>query len=160
MVVTFGNVLLLQLKYLDISYCPNVDDFAIDRIVGEFGDTLETLDVSGCVDINFGSLECLWKLRRLKTLVLYDLDHIADLRLICVLLLDIFPDLDIRGVDYIDANLLKGTEHEGLVEEYDKALEKALALPPGEITVAKKVGPRPSLDGETIERKERVTDKS
>ena len=145
---------LLQLRYLDISYCPNLDDFAIDRIVGEFQDTLETLDISGCVDINFGSLECLWKLRRLKTLVIYDLDHIADLKLLCVLLLDIFPDLDIRGVDYIDANLLKGTEHEGLVEEYDEALERALALPPGEIKMAKQIaeGNSSSIDGD--ERRE------
>merc|ERR1712039_424483 len=137
-------------KYLDISYCPNLDDFAIDRIVGEYTDTLETLDISGCVDINFGSLECLWKLRRLKTLVLYDLDHIADLKLLCVLLLDIFPDLDIRGVDYIDATLLKGTEHEGLIEEYDKALERALALPPGEINMAERARAAqesPSMDG-------------
>merc|ERR1712037_109804 len=139
---------LLQLKYLDISYCPNLDDFAIDRIVGEYQDTLETLDISGCVDLNFGSLECLWKLRRLKTLVLYDLDHILDLKLLCVLLLEIFPDLDIRGVDYIDANLLKGTEHEGLVEEYDKALERALALPPGEIESTKRaVEESRSIDG-------------
>ena len=140
---------LLQLKYLDISYCPNLDDFAIDRIVGEYQDTLETLDISGCVDLNFGSLECLWKLRRLKTLVLYDLDHIFDLKLLCVLLLEIFPDLDIRGVDYIDADLLKGTEHEGLIDEYDKALEKALALPPGEIKSAKQVVEEsPRVDGD------------
>ena len=81
-------------------------------------------------------------------MVLYDLDHIVDLKLLCVLLLEIFPDLDIRGVDYIDANLLKGTEHEGLVEEYDKALERALALPPGEIESTKRaVEESRSIDG-------------
>ncbi len=124
---------LIYLKYLDVSYCPHVDDFVVNRIVGEYADSLEVLDLSGCEDITFGSIECLWRLSKLKTLLLYDLDHIVDLRLLCVLLLEIFPDLDIRGVDYIDAELLKGTPNEGLVEEYDKALEQSLALPAGEI---------------------------
>lgn len=103
---------LLHLRYLDVSYSPLVDDFVLNRIVGEFSESLELLDISGCIDVNFGGIECLWRLKHLKTLVLYDMDHIADLKLICVMLLEIFPDLDIRGVDYIDSELLKGTEHE------------------------------------------------
>ena len=41
-------------------------------------------------------LECLWRLRKLKTLILRDMDHVRDIKLICLMLLDIFPDL-VRG---------------------------------------------------------------
>ena len=48
------------------------------------------------------------------------MDHVQDLPLICLMLLDIFPNLDIRGVDYIDQKLLEGTEHEHLLKEIDE----------------------------------------
>ena len=38
-------------------------------------------------------LECLWRLRKLKKLILRDMDHVRDIKLICLLLLEIFPDL-------------------------------------------------------------------
>ena len=44
-------------------------------------------------------------------------DHILSLKIICLMLLDVFPNLEIRGVDYIDTNLLKGTEDEDLLED-------------------------------------------
>ena len=52
------------------------------------------------------------------------MEHIKDLDLICLMLLDIFPDLQIRGVDYMAnaANLLAGTQYEYLVEDLDKSL--------------------------------------
>ena len=37
--------------------------------------------------------------------------------MICLMLLDIFPNLEIRGVDYIDIGLLKGTEDEDLLKD-------------------------------------------
>ena len=47
------------------------------------------------------------------------MEHVKDITLVCLMLLDIFPDLDIRGVDYIDTKLLAGTEHEHLLEDID-----------------------------------------
>ena len=44
-------------------------------------------------------------------------DHILSLKILCLMLLDIFPNLEIRGVDYIDTNLLKGTEDEDLLQD-------------------------------------------
>ena len=38
-------------------------------------------------------LECLWRLRKLKKLILRDMEHVQDLKLLCLMLLDIFPDL-------------------------------------------------------------------
>jgi len=97
---------LVFLKYLDLSYCPYLDSWVLDRISGEYKDSLEYLDISGCPDIDWNGLECLWRLKKLKTLVLYDMDHVKDLPLLCLMLLDIFPGLEIRGVDYIDTKLL------------------------------------------------------
>ena len=50
-------------------------------------------------DVNFwlhllrNGLECLWRLRKLKKLILKDMGHVRDIKLICLMLLDIFPDL-------------------------------------------------------------------
>ena len=35
--------------------------------------------------------------------------------MICLMLLDVFPNLEIRGVDYIDISLLKGRKDEDLL---------------------------------------------
>ena len=44
-------------------------------------------------------------------------DHIKDIKMICLMLLDIFPNLEIRGVDYIDISLLKGSEDEDSLKD-------------------------------------------
>ena len=113
---------LIHLRYLDLSDCCYVDEFVLDRITSEYADSLEYIDLSGCMDLNWSGLECLWRLKKLKTLVLYDMDHVQDLGLICIMLLEIFPNLDIRGVDYIDEKLLIGTEHEHLLDDLEEIL--------------------------------------
>ena len=45
------------------------------------------------------------------------MDHVEDLTLICLLLLDIFPNLRIVGAEYMDTKLLEGTEFSHLLEE-------------------------------------------
>ena len=42
-------------------------------------------------------------------------DHIKDIKMICLMLLDILPNLEIRGVDYNDISLLKGSKDEHLI---------------------------------------------
>ena len=37
--------------------------------------------------------------------------------MICYLLLDVMPHLEIRGVDYIDLALLEGTEEQKLLQD-------------------------------------------
>jgi Leucine-rich repeat (LRR) protein len=97
---------LTSLTYLDLSYCPKIDTWCMDRITGEYADTLEYLDLSGCKNLQATSLEPIWRLSKLKTLVLRDM-----------MMLDIFPNLEIRGVDYIDISLLKGSEDEDLLKD-------------------------------------------
>lgn len=106
---------LHHLKYLDISYCEHFDVWCLDRMSGEYADTLEYLDISGSRKLDWNGLEVLWRLRKLKTLVVRDMGHVKDLNLICLLLLDVNPKLKIVGADYLDLKLLEGTEYESLL---------------------------------------------
>nr|ACO15574.1 ATP synthase subunit s-like protein [Caligus clemensi] len=116
------------LKHLDVSYCEQVDEWFIDRIAGEYKETLEYLDMSGCYRLDWNGIEPLARLRNLKVLVLHDLDHIEDLKLLCLLLLEVNPSLEIRGVDYIDTELLKAEGEGALLEDLERDL---LALEEG-----------------------------
>ena len=51
----------------------------------------------------------------MKTLVIKDMEHIQDLQLICLMLLDVLPNLKIEGADYMDMELLEGSEFEHLM---------------------------------------------
>ena len=87
----------------------------MDRITGEFTDSLEYLNISGCRAVNWNGLECIWRLRNLKTLVIRDMEHVQDLQLICLMLLDCLPNLKIEGADYLDMELLEGSQYEHLM---------------------------------------------
>jgi len=108
---------LHHIKYLDISYCEMMDEWCMDRLTGEYCDTLEYLDISGCRQMNWNSLEILWRFKNLKTLVLKDMDHVEDLSLVCLMLLDALPKLKIVGAEYMDLKLLEGTQHQYLLDE-------------------------------------------
>lgn len=125
---------LHHLKYLDVSYCQYFDVWCLDRVTGEYCETLEYLDISGCRQLDWNGLEILWRCRNLKTLVLRDMGHVRDLNLICLLLLDVNPKLKILGADYIDVKLLEGTEHENLLLDLSGAplLDSGAELPPGD----------------------------
>lgn len=108
---------LHHLKELDLSYCPHIDEWCMDRITGEFHHTLEHLNISGCINVNWNALEVVWRCSKLKVLVIKDMDHIQDLPLICLMLLDVIPGLKIMGAEYMDITLLEGTEHEYLLAD-------------------------------------------
>lgn len=119
----FQNLRNLEfLKHLDVSYCRNLDVWCFDRLTGENMATLEYLDISGCVKLDWNALELLWRLSNLKTLVMKDMDHVKDLTLICLMLLDVNPKLKIIGVDYIDKTLLEGTEYLQLLTDEEAFL--------------------------------------
>jgi len=108
---------LHHIKYLDISYCDFMDEWCMDRISGEYADTLEYLNISGCRQMNWNSIEILWRFKNLKTLVLKDMDHVEDLSLVCLMLLDALPKLKIIGAEYMDLKLLEGTQYQHLLDE-------------------------------------------
>merc|ERR1719435_559766 len=108
---------LHHLKELDLSYCPYIDEWCMDRITGEFHHSLEVLNISGCAGVNWNGLEVLWRCSKLKVLVIKDMEHIQDLSLLCLMLLDVIPGLKIQGAEYLDLSLLEGTEHQHLLED-------------------------------------------
>lgn len=118
-------------QWLDLSYCEHIDEWCMDRITGEFGDSLEHLNISGCRALNWNGLECVWRLRSLKTLVIKDMEHVQDLTLICLMLLDAIPGLKIEGADYLDMELLAGSQYEHLMLD---DLGSAPQLQPGHVT--------------------------
>lgn len=130
---------LIFLKSLDLSYCPQIDDWCMDRITGEFQDSLEELDVSGCKMVKLSGLESIWRLRKLKVLKLRHMDHIdsTSLNLLCLMLMEELPDLQIVGVDYEDTKVLLGTEDEHLIGDYESML-----LNPGSSTQEEKGEPQ------------------
>jgi len=123
---------LRYLKHLDISYSQYIDVWCMDRITGEYANTLEHLDISGCRKLDWNGIEVLWRLKNLKTLVLNDMEHVKDLPLLCLMLLDVLPKLKIVGVEYIDKDLLIGTEHEHLLLDETGFL----SLEPGDLAEA------------------------
>lgn len=126
----FQNLRNLRfLKHLDVSYCKKLDVWGFDRITGEYMTSLEYLDISGCTNLDWNALEVIWRFSNLKTLVMKDMEHVENLTMICLMLMDVNPNLKIVGVDYIDKTLLEGTEHEHLLLD-DGAF---LSIEPGEI---------------------------
>ena len=63
---------LNSLKYLDMSYSQYLDAWMMDRITGEYGESLEYLDISGCKNLQWNGVEAIWRLSKLKTLVMRD----------------------------------------------------------------------------------------
>ena len=69
------------------------------------------------------------------------MDHVEDLTLICLLLLDVFPNLRIVGAEYMDTKLLEGTEFSHLLEEnFIPQIEPGAVNPP----TPEKIEPVPS----------------
>ena len=45
------------------------------------------------------------------------MNHVENLPLICLLLLDVLPNLKIVGAEYMDLKLLEGTQYQYLMDE-------------------------------------------
>ena len=45
------------------------------------------------------------------------MDHVEDLSLVCLMLLDALPKLKIIGAEYMDLKLLEGTQYQHLLDE-------------------------------------------
>ncbi|KAG0710663.1 Distal membrane-arm assembly complex protein 2 [Chionoecetes opilio] len=100
----YCDVLPEQLKYLkslNVAGCPMVDDWCIDRLCGEYHNSLQHLDLSGCTRVTQYGIGALTRLRHLRSLNLHALDEVKNIKLLCLLLLDAFPHLEISGISYL-----------------------------------------------------------
>lgn len=105
---------------LRLSDCEYIDDWALSRVGGVFGPSLELLDVSNCKRISGKGLLGLRSLTGLKELRLGGLDKQMDLCKSAILLESALPDLQITGLDYVKA--LEEMEAEERLLRDDRAL--------------------------------------
>ncbi|XP_062995797.1 distal membrane-arm assembly complex protein 2 isoform X2 [Elgaria multicarinata webbii] len=91
-------VRLEALQHLDLSRCPNIDDWSLNRL-HVFADTLQELSLAGCPQITEKGLACLHQLQNLKRLDLSDLPAVPNKGLIRILLEEMLPECEIVGMD-------------------------------------------------------------
>lgn len=86
--------------------CPYLDDWCLDMISSELL-ALETIDLSGCEKISSNGLVTLTRLPKLHTLDLSDcpVSDNKDGMLVCLLLQDYNPNLNIRGVTFSESTV-------------------------------------------------------
>ncbi|XP_067009404.2 distal membrane-arm assembly complex protein 2 [Anabrus simplex] len=92
---------LKHLKWLSFNSCPYFDDWCMDRISGEYMETLEYLDISNCRNVTERGLCALYRFQKLQTLKVHNLANSKTFQLVCLLLEDIMPNLKIDGVEYM-----------------------------------------------------------
>lgn len=96
-----------SLKWLSVESCPHIDDWCLDRIAGEYGHSLEYLNIRDCPKVTEKGIASLSKLKKLKTLVLGGHPKAQHLELVCLMLEDALPNLTVKGIIYCDESFLK-----------------------------------------------------
>ncbi|XP_063793912.1 distal membrane-arm assembly complex protein 2-like isoform X5 [Pseudophryne corroboree] len=94
-------VSLHDLRYLNLSRCPYIDDWALSRLHA-FQDSLEVLSLAGCPRVTERGLATLHHLQHLKHLDLTDLPSVNNKGLIRILLEEVIPACEIVGIEYTD----------------------------------------------------------
>ncbi|KAI6228668.1 ATP synthase subunit s, mitochondrial [Aphelenchoides fujianensis] len=111
---------LHHLRLLRLSNCKFIDDWALSRIGGVCGPSLEFLDLSGCQRISGKGLLALRTLRGLKSLRLEGMKNPTDLGKSALLLEEALPNLQVIGLDFDAA--LERLEAENRLLSDDRAM--------------------------------------
>lgn len=88
---------LQELKWLSFAFCPYINNWVIDKISGQHGDTLEYLDIS-YTNISAHALGALYRFKKLKTLKLYGFSEDSEFIVACNKIKQDFPYLVIMGI--------------------------------------------------------------
>jgi hypothetical protein len=98
--VALSNMTYLSnLKWLSLADNPNVDDWFLDSVTGEY-ETLEYLDISGCKKVTDRGIAILSRLSKLKELRVENVTDTIELRLACLSLEEYLPRLVVKGIDH------------------------------------------------------------
>lgn len=95
-----GN--LEYLKWLNLANGTFIDDWCVDRVCGQFANSLEYLNLSNCTRISERGFAALARLKKLKTLDATGLHNISNVQLLCLLIEDVIPDINIIGINYME----------------------------------------------------------
>uniref|UniRef100_A0A452H0B3 Uncharacterized protein n=1 Tax=Gopherus agassizii TaxID=38772 RepID=A0A452H0B3_9SAUR len=90
-------VKLTALKSLDLSRCPHVDDWTLNRL-HVFKDSLEELSLAGCPQVTERGLACLHQLEHLRRLDLSHLPSVPTPGLIRILVEEMLPRCEVVGL--------------------------------------------------------------
>ena len=99
----FQNLTNLKyLKWFSFNNSEEIDDWCIDRLSGQFQDTLEYLDLSNCRHVTHRGIAALYRMSKLRTLKVHGISDSEEFQLTCLLLEELLPQLKIEGVKYIE----------------------------------------------------------
>lgn len=105
------------MRLLRLANCDYIDDWALSRIGGTVGSTLQFLDLSGCKNISHKGLAALRTARNLQFLRLEGLDHVKQLSKTVIMLEELLPRLEVSGVNYDEDLKRLEYEHRLLTDE-------------------------------------------
>lgn len=101
----FDNFTFLpHVKQLILRNCPLIDDWCLHRLK-MFEVSLEHLDISDCPNVTDRGICTLHNLKSLKVLTLDNTPNIANKELVCLLLQEVLPQLNVTGVNYSNPSL-------------------------------------------------------
>lgn len=122
---------LSKLRSLNLANCTALDEWAIARLY-PLRETLIHLDLSGCHRISDRGVMTLWKMKRLRRLILSGLeDCVKNLPYLVMELEELLPDCYIHGVD---VEREPNPQVSGIPDDYDLSEAELLEKYGGEIT--------------------------
>lgn len=90
---------LSYLKSISFKGSPFFDDWCLDWLTKEYYAQLEELDISECKKITHRGLSCFYRFECLKKLTMKNMVESPELKVSCLMLLDLMPDLEIEGMN-------------------------------------------------------------
>ena len=87
---------LQQMEWLRLKECQNMDDWCLDIVGNLFKHSLLYLDIRDCPSITFRGLGALCKMEKLKILVVDDIYESDEYEMMCLMLQEENPHLDIK----------------------------------------------------------------
>ncbi|XP_030073153.1 distal membrane-arm assembly complex protein 2 [Microcaecilia unicolor] len=114
-------VTLKELKMLNLSGCPYLDDWCLSRL-HVFKDSLEELSLAGCPQVTERGLATLHHLENLKRLDVSHLPSVSNKELIAIMMEEMLPHCTIIGLDY-SSELAKESQPETRTEPQELRAE-------------------------------------
>lgn len=87
---------LKKLEWFSINGCDEMDDWALDRISNLLSETVLYLDIRNCPKITYRGLGALCKMKNLRILYVDDKTQSYEYEMVCLMLEELYPNLDIR----------------------------------------------------------------
>lgn len=88
---------LQEIQWFSVNSCSEMDDWCLDSISGMFKDSLQYLDIRNCMKITDRGVGALYRMSKLRTLLIDDQTRTKELELTCLMLQELNPQLQIKS---------------------------------------------------------------